>query len=60
MVANRYPDVRATVYYDGPREVLDLSKEHNKANMLSIGARFVSQENIALFLMINITVHILK
>lgn len=44
MVANRYPNVRATVYYDGPREILDLSKEHNKANILSIGARFVSEE----------------
>jgi len=44
MVANRYPNVRATVYYDGPREILDLSKEHNKANILSIGARFVNDE----------------
>jgi len=44
MVANRYPNVRATVYYDGPREILKLSKEHNKANVLSIGARFVPEE----------------
>ena len=44
MVANRYPNVRATVYYDGPREILELSKEHNNANILSIGARFVSKE----------------
>jgi ribose 5-phosphate isomerase B len=44
MVANRYSNVRATVYYDGPREILDLSKEHNKANILSIGARFVNVE----------------
>lgn len=44
MVANRYPNVRATVYYDGPREILALSKEHNNANILSIGARFVNEE----------------
>ncbi len=44
MVANRYPNVRATVYYDGPREILELSKEHNNANILSIGARFVSKK----------------
>ena len=44
MVANRYPNVRATVYYDGPREILELSKEHNNANILSLGARFVNEE----------------
>jgi len=44
MVANRYPNVRATVYYDGPREILELSKKHNNANVLSVGARFVSKE----------------
>ena len=44
MVANRYPNVRATVYYDGPREILELSKKHNNANILSIGARFVNEE----------------
>ena len=46
MVANRYPNVRATVYYDGPREILELSKQHNDANILSIGARFVPIENL--------------
>lgn len=44
MVANRYANVRATVYYDGPREILELSKKHNSANILSIGARFVNKE----------------
>jgi ribose 5-phosphate isomerase B len=46
MVANRYPNVRATVYYDGPREILELSRQHNNANVLSIGARFVPLENL--------------
>jgi ribose 5-phosphate isomerase B len=42
MVANSYPKVRATVYYGGNKEIIKLSKEHNDANILSIGARFVS------------------
>lgn len=44
MVANKYPGVRATVYYGNETEILKLSKEHNNANVLSIGARFVSEE----------------
>lgn len=44
MVANRYSNVRATVYYGGSREIITLSREHNNANILSIGARFVSEE----------------
>ncbi len=44
IVANKYPGVRATVYYGGETEILTLSKEHNNANILSIGARFVSEE----------------
>jgi len=44
MVANKYPGVRATVYYGRETEILTLSKEHNNANILSIGARFVSEE----------------
>jgi ribose 5-phosphate isomerase B len=44
MVANRFPYVRATVYYGGPREIITLSREHNDANVLSLGARFLSEE----------------
>lgn len=44
MCANRIKGVRATVYYGGTQEILTLSKEHNNANMLSIGARFVSAQ----------------
>ena len=43
MVANRYPFVRAAVYYGGPLEIVKLSRSHNNANVLSIGARFVSE-----------------
>jgi ribose 5-phosphate isomerase B len=44
MVANRFPHVRATVYYGGSEDIIVLSRQHNDANMLSIGARFVSLE----------------
>lgn len=44
MVANRFPYVRATVYYGGPREIITLSREHNDANVLSLGARFLSED----------------
>jgi ribose 5-phosphate isomerase B len=42
MAANRYARVRATVYYGGSKEIITLSREHNDANILSLGARFVS------------------
>ena len=44
MAANRFPHVRATVYYGGDERIVTLSREHNDANVLSIGARFVSLE----------------
>lgn len=44
IVANRFPRVRAAVWYGGNRDILTLSRKHNDANVLSIGARFVSQE----------------
>jgi ribose 5-phosphate isomerase B len=44
MVANRFPGVRATVWYGGTGEILKLSREHNDSNILSIGARFVGED----------------
>lgn len=46
MCANRVPGVRAVVYYGGSTDILTLSREHNNANILSIGARFVTPEEI--------------
>ncbi|MES3005333.1 MAG: RpiB/LacA/LacB family sugar-phosphate isomerase [Patescibacteria group bacterium] len=43
IMANRYESVRAAVYYGGPEEIVTLSREHNDANILSLGARFLSE-----------------
>ncbi|MFT5179981.1 MAG: ribose 5-phosphate isomerase B [Candidatus Paceibacteria bacterium] len=49
MVANRFPGIRATVYYgekddDNSLDIIKLSRSHNDANILSLGARFLSEE----------------
>lgn len=44
MVADKFEHVRSAVYYGGPLEIVQLSREHNDANVLSIGARFVTGE----------------
>jgi ribose 5-phosphate isomerase B len=44
IVANRYRHVRAIVYAGGNLELVKLGREHNDANVLSIGARFVSKD----------------
>lgn len=46
IVANRYLNVRAAVYYGGSEEIIKLSREHNDANILSLGASFVDKETI--------------
>lgn len=45
MAANRIDGVRAAVYYGGPKDIITLSRQHNDANILSLGARFVSEED---------------
>ena len=61
MVANRLPFIRTAVFYgpvkpltainregdtsDNPFEVVILARSHNDANILSLGARFVSLED---------------
>ena len=46
MAANRIKGVRAAVFYGGTEEIIKLSREHNNANILSLGARFMSEEEI--------------
>lgn len=44
MCANRHQGARATEYYGGPVEMVKISRQHNNANILSIGARFVTDD----------------
>jgi len=61
MVANKFPSIRCALFYsaaapfqaadvtgresDDPFEMIRLTREHNDANVLSIGARFVKEED---------------
>ena len=42
MAANRVRGARAAEYYGGDLEVVKVSREHNDANILSLGARFIT------------------
>ena len=46
MAANRVKGVRAAVFYNGPDEIIKLSRQHNDANILSLGARFMSDQEM--------------
>ncbi len=42
IAANRLKGVRAAVFYGGDYEIVRLARQHNDANILSLGARFLS------------------
>ena len=44
MAANTVKGVRATVLHDFNEDIIKLSREHNNANVLSLGARFLSED----------------
>ncbi len=54
MVADKFPGVRSAVYYGGNMEIVKLARQHNNANVLSLGARFLERgeatEAVKLFL----------
>lgn len=41
IMANRFKGIRAGLYYGGNLDVIRLLREHNNANVLSLGARMV-------------------
>ena len=44
IAANKVRGIRAAVYYGGPLDLVQRSRSHNNANVLSLGARFVSED----------------
>ena len=44
ILANRYKGVRAVVFYGGSEEILKFSREDNDANILALGARFLTED----------------
>lgn len=46
ITANRVTGVRAAVYNSNNLELITLAREHNDANILSIGARFLSPDEV--------------
>lgn len=44
MAANRITGARAAVFYGGSVDIPRLAREHNDANILSLGARFLGED----------------
>lgn len=44
MVMNRYDNIRCTTYYGNNLDIVKLGRQHNDANAISIGARFVDYD----------------
>ncbi|MBI2019221.1 RpiB/LacA/LacB family sugar-phosphate isomerase [Candidatus Daviesbacteria bacterium] len=44
IVANKFPKVRAAVYYGKAEDMPSLTRQHNDSNILSLGARFLNEE----------------
>ena len=45
IVANKIKGIRAALWYGGNMEIVRLSRTHNNANILSLGARFLTKES---------------
>lgn len=44
IAANKVKGIRAAVYNSGKPEIAKLAREHNNANVLSLGSRFISPD----------------
>ncbi len=44
VVANKYKGVRAAVYYGGSKEMITHTREHDDANILSLAASFIEEQ----------------
>ena len=44
IAANKIKGVRCALYYGGNTDIITLSKEHNNANVLSLGGRFLEEK----------------
>lgn len=44
IAANKIAGIRAAVIYSYNKKIIQLSKEHNNANILSLGARFLTEK----------------
>ncbi|MFB6244716.1 MAG: ribose-5-phosphate isomerase [Candidatus Nanohaloarchaea archaeon] len=44
LAANKVDGVRAALYYGENHEIIELSRKHNNANVLSLGAAFLSED----------------
>jgi len=47
IVANKVKGIRALVYYGPPAEIITLSRKNNDANVLSLSAGFVKEDEAA-------------
>ncbi|MDD4988856.1 MAG: RpiB/LacA/LacB family sugar-phosphate isomerase [Candidatus Pacebacteria bacterium] len=45
IAANKILGIRAAEYYGGNLEIVKLSREHNDANIFSLGARFINEKD---------------
>ncbi len=44
ITANKVKGIRAVLYYGGSLDIIKRSRSHNDANILSLGARFLTKE----------------
>ena len=44
IVANKVKGIRAVLYYGGHEDIIKLCRQHNNANVLSLGASFITPE----------------